>query len=165
MTYLAKNIRYLRKSRNWSQEELAQRLSLKRSSIAAYESKNVEPKLKVVLHLSKLFNIAIADLINMDLSLDINSASPYNSPFSTSDYSANDANEKILAFIETTRNTQKMLDGLKAFYAFKASRNKEDSSISTEADNLIALLEHLLESNESVIRLLNKKENFLHKIA
>ena len=57
ISYLSKNLKFLRKSRQWSQEELARRLGIKRSNIAAYESKNVEPRLSLLLSMAKLFNV------------------------------------------------------------------------------------------------------------
>jgi len=57
----------LRKLNEWSQEELAERLGVKRSSIAAYESKNVEPRLKVIIEMAQVFNVSIVELIEIDL--------------------------------------------------------------------------------------------------
>lgn len=65
--YLSKNIRYLRKSKKWSQEELALKLGIKRSNIAAYESKNVEPRLGLILQMAKLFNVNMAELIRVNI--------------------------------------------------------------------------------------------------
>ena len=48
MSYAGKNLRYLRKSRNWTQEEFAIKLNIKRSLIGAYEEERAEPKLEVL---------------------------------------------------------------------------------------------------------------------
>lgn len=67
MKLISKNIRYLRRTAGLSQHQLADETDLKRSNIAAYESKDVEPRLPVVLQLAKFFDVKPEDLILHDL--------------------------------------------------------------------------------------------------
>jgi len=67
-TYLDKNIRFLRKQLNLSQEELAARIGLNRGNIASYENGTAEPKVCNLLRLSRLFGVSICDLAQRDLS-------------------------------------------------------------------------------------------------
>jgi len=69
-TYLDKNIRFLRKQMNWSQEELALRIGLNRGNIASYENGTAEPKVCNLLRISRLFGVSICDLAQRDLSGD-----------------------------------------------------------------------------------------------
>lgn len=69
-TYLDKNIRFLRKQMNLSQEELALRIGLNRGNIASYENGTAEPKVCNLLRLSRLFGVSICDLAQRDLSGD-----------------------------------------------------------------------------------------------
>lgn len=69
-TYLDKNIRFLRKQMNLSQEELALKIGLNRGNIASYENGTAEPKVCNLLRLSRLFGVSICDLAQRDLSGD-----------------------------------------------------------------------------------------------
>jgi transcriptional regulator with XRE-family HTH domain len=42
------NLKYLRKLRGWTQEEFANKLSIKRSLIGAYEEERADPRLDVL---------------------------------------------------------------------------------------------------------------------
>ena len=67
-TYLDRNIRFLRKQMNLSQEELATKIGLNRGNIASYENGTAEPKVCNLLRLSRLFGVSICDLAQRDLS-------------------------------------------------------------------------------------------------
>ncbi len=67
-TYLDKNIRFLRKRMNLSQEELAFKIGLNRGNIASYENGSAEPKVCNLLRISRLFGVSICDLAQRDLS-------------------------------------------------------------------------------------------------
>ncbi len=68
MSYAGKNLRFLRKQRDWTQEEFANKLGIKRSLIGAYEEERAEPKLEVLETLSELFKLSLDDLLLVDLS-------------------------------------------------------------------------------------------------
>lgn len=65
--FLDQNIRYLRKSKNWSQEELASKVGLNRGNIASYEKGTAEPKLCNLLKIAHVFSISMFDLTRKDL--------------------------------------------------------------------------------------------------
>ena len=67
MSFAGKNLRYLRKSRNWTQEEFAIKLNVKRSLIGAYEEERAEPKLEVLELISELFNLSLDELLLQEL--------------------------------------------------------------------------------------------------
>lgn len=54
-TFLALNLRLLRKKFQWSQEEFANRVGLNRGNIASYENGATEPKIYSLLKMSELF--------------------------------------------------------------------------------------------------------------
>lgn len=69
MTILSKNIRYLRKKKDWSQDYIAERLGYKSyTTIQKWEMGTSEPPLKKTRELADLFNIDIDKLTNIDLS-------------------------------------------------------------------------------------------------
>ncbi|MBA2871264.1 transcriptional regulator with XRE-family HTH domain [Anoxybacillus calidus] len=63
MKKLADNLKFLRKQRNWTQEELAQRLNISRSQITKWESGDQLPDLETLEKLSNLYEVSIDYLI------------------------------------------------------------------------------------------------------
>lgn len=61
------NLKFLRKQLGLTQSQLAEKLSIKRSLIGAYEEGRAEPKLSTLVTISKLFNISLDVLITTDL--------------------------------------------------------------------------------------------------
>ena len=70
MSFLQKNIRYLRKKNEWSQDYIANQLGYKSyTTIQKWEMGTSEPPLKKTKELADLFHVDIDDLINEDLEL------------------------------------------------------------------------------------------------
>ncbi len=171
MNYLSKNIRYLRKSRQWSQEALANKVGVKRSSIAAYESKNVRPRLDFIVELSKLFGVEMSDLIEKDMeTIRGNGTSKVDN---LKDIEQIDARaigklkldikdkESVQKFIERSIRIRKMLEGFKVFYRFKLESfedlNEDAQRLSADIENFLLLMEHLLAHNEAIISAISEK--------
>ncbi len=66
--YLSSNLKYLRKRKGRTQDELAFSLGMKRSTISGYENAVAEPGMGTLAALSKYYRIAIDTLITIDLS-------------------------------------------------------------------------------------------------
>ncbi|MEQ8705234.1 MAG: helix-turn-helix transcriptional regulator [Phaeodactylibacter sp.] len=165
--YLSRNIRFLRKARHWSQEELANQLQIKRSNIAAYESKNVEPRLSLILRIAKLFDVNMAELIHTDITNNggvqqaFQQPEPDNTPplFSAA-LSGQVSAEALDKFVEQSLSVRKMLEGFKIFYEYKkeANSSSEDSGSAVDIDNFLDLIGHMISLNESLIDLLRQNE-------
>ncbi|CAI8272521.1 MAG: HTH-type transcriptional regulator Xre [Owenweeksia sp. TMED14] len=56
-------LKSIRKLNSWTQEQLADRVGLKRSLIGAYEEGRAEPKIETLLAFSRLFNMSVDDLL------------------------------------------------------------------------------------------------------
>lgn len=70
MSFLQKNIRYLRKKNEWSQDYIAEKLGYKSyTTIQKWEMGTSEPPLKKTRELADLFRVDIDDLANKDLEL------------------------------------------------------------------------------------------------
>lgn len=67
-TFLDQNIRFLRRSLGWSQEELGTRIGLNRGNIASYENGTAEPKIGNLFKLADLFGVSIMDITQRNLS-------------------------------------------------------------------------------------------------
>ena len=68
MALIHNNIRYLRRKKGLTQEQLAQVLSLKRAVIGSYEEGRAEPKLELLHRMAKLFNVTMEALAGEMLS-------------------------------------------------------------------------------------------------
>lgn len=156
---LSRNMKYLRKAKHMSQEDLARELGIKRSNIAAYESKNVEPKLTIIISMAKFFNIDMLDLLQSP----INTEDDY-SPFSDGRSGVHVADnheriqfdqEDVNKFVEKSTQIKKILAGFKAFYEFRKdrlSKTPESQKLIFDIDNFLEVMEHMLNSNEDIIK-------------
>jgi len=155
---LAHNIRYLRKDRKLSQEELSNLLDIKRSNIAAYESKNVEPRLRIIMEIAKIFDIDVATLVENKLT-DETEYKSFNDDSSNTPKDLSlvlTQNGELQNFVEKSIKIRKVLEGFKAFYNFRkqgiSADSPEKEKILFDIDNFIQLMEHLLNYNENVIK-------------
>jgi transcriptional regulator with XRE-family HTH domain len=67
MTYLISNIKYLRALHNLTQNQLANKLGIKRSLLGAIEESRTEPRASILHDLSKFFKVPMNYLINTNL--------------------------------------------------------------------------------------------------
>lgn len=68
MSIAGQNLKYLRKLRGWTQEEFANKLGIKRSSVGAYEEGRADPQLGVLEVLADIFKLSLDELLLKDLS-------------------------------------------------------------------------------------------------
>jgi len=64
----AKNIKFLRRRKGRTQDDVASALGLKRSTLSGYENKVAEPGIDLLIAFSKYFEIAVDTLLKIDLS-------------------------------------------------------------------------------------------------
>lgn len=67
MVALNENIRYLRKNKGWTQQELADKIGIKRSLVGAYEEARAEPSAQKLLKFAEILNVSVDDLIGLNL--------------------------------------------------------------------------------------------------
>lgn len=65
--YLAQNLKYLRKQRFMNQNELADILGVKQSTIGNWEADRREPELSTLIHVAEYFGVSLDDLVLKDL--------------------------------------------------------------------------------------------------
>ena len=65
--YFHSNIKFLRKRKNKTQDDLAALLHMKRSTLSGYENEVSEPGIEVLLAFARYFNIAVDTLLKVDL--------------------------------------------------------------------------------------------------
>jgi DNA-binding XRE family transcriptional regulator len=61
------NLKFLRSMKNISQAELAEQLSIPRTTLSAYERGFVEPNIELMIKMAKFFKVSIDDLIAYNL--------------------------------------------------------------------------------------------------
>ena len=66
--YFHSNIKFLRKRKNRTQDEVADRLNMKRSTLSGYENRVAQPALDVLLLFSDYYQVAVDTLLKVDLS-------------------------------------------------------------------------------------------------
>lgn len=67
MTLFAKNIHYLRKLRNITQDKMQALLTIERSTWSNYENGQTEPKIETLIRISNFFNVDIDAILLTDL--------------------------------------------------------------------------------------------------
>lgn len=67
MSYLASNLRFLRRQKNITQHDLADQLDVQRTMISAYEDGRSEPKLSTLLKLGELLDVGVEELLEHDI--------------------------------------------------------------------------------------------------
>jgi transcriptional regulator with XRE-family HTH domain len=66
--YLIENVKFLRRQRDLTQNDLSDILNIPRSTLGEYERGNTEPSLQLVIKLSKIFEVDIDSLLKRRLS-------------------------------------------------------------------------------------------------
>jgi len=67
MMYIAPNLKFLRKRKGFSQEEMAQSLGLNRSTYSGYENEVAQPSLEMLLQLAQAEKIPLEVLLSQNL--------------------------------------------------------------------------------------------------
>lgn len=63
MNIISKYLQFLRKSHNYTQDDLATKLVISRQAVSKWETGTAIPDLEVLLKISKLYNITINDIL------------------------------------------------------------------------------------------------------
>ena len=67
MDFISTNMKFLRKQKNWTQNDLAEELEIKRSLVGAYEEGRARPTYETLVAMAKLFHYSIDNLITKDI--------------------------------------------------------------------------------------------------
>jgi transcriptional regulator with XRE-family HTH domain len=68
MSLVSDNIKFLRKNDHLTQEQLAEKIGIKRSLLGAYEEGRADPRLNNLLKISEIFKVSVDTLISEDVS-------------------------------------------------------------------------------------------------
>jgi transcriptional regulator with XRE-family HTH domain len=67
MSQAGQNLKYLRKQKGFTQEEMAEVLGIKRSLVGAYEEERAEPRLEVMQVICDMFKLSLEEFLFKDL--------------------------------------------------------------------------------------------------
>ena len=166
------NIRFLRRTKNLSQEMLASELDITRNKVVSYEKGATEPKLEVLVSMSLYFGVTVDDLLLKDLSTteELAAATRKFARLSPNTLESNENGEEIDLFFDDTealqefisksREVEVMFTGFRAYSLLQngqKSSNGEGKSI-INRENLQNLLEYLLAANSAFIESISNKK-------
>nr|WP_253931585.1 helix-turn-helix transcriptional regulator [Lewinella sp. W8] len=160
VNYLSRNLRYLRKRKKLSQQQFADILNIKRSNIAAYETKNVEPRLALINTMAEYFGVSLSDIISVDLKERARVAEFGGNAITDTEHSQQTGMvnlRDLQEFQEQSERIRKMLDGFKVFYQYKKEINEktQEDRLNHDVENFLIFIDHMLEYNEQVIQMLD----------
>jgi transcriptional regulator with XRE-family HTH domain len=165
MAYLGKNLKFLRKNRGWNQEELAKELGVKRSSIAAYESKNVEPRLRVISRAADLLGVSFEEMVEKSL-LEAQSFKEESSAlaaFSMDSFFSFNPYERLEVkdFFGKVERMRKVVEGFKVLLSLKTQNQLGDPVLfakeAMEVENILFLMDVLLKADEEFLQSVGNK--------
>lgn len=113
-SYLSSNLRWLRKQKKWSQEELASKIDLNRGNIASYENGTAEPKICNLLKMAKLFSVNLICLVQRDLGTDKEEPS-----MAIPTAGATPIVHDMHAYVDRAKELQRVMDGLNICCRYK----------------------------------------------
>ena len=64
---ISRYLQFLRKSHNYTQEDLAKKLDISRQAVSKWETGTTIPDLEVLLKISKLYNVTINDILEPNI--------------------------------------------------------------------------------------------------
>lgn len=167
MSRFSKNIRYLRKKRKLSQEQLAGELGLNRGNIASYEKGTAEPSMKNLSKFSGYFKVNLNDLVEKDLEA--------TEPGRVNDRQVSylsltedmteeqlvdtliDNKERLETFRKRSDEMARILEGFRQFHKFKMESMPEVTEdvrkMAHDYEKLMEVLEAVLRTNKNLLQI------------
>ncbi len=149
---LARNLRFLRKARGLSQQELADALSLKRNHISAFETGVAEPKAVTLIALARFFGHAAQDLMYQDIT------SSQQPPAASSQV---DLEQLLEVLVVKTADMEKVVAQFRTFYRNRLIPGQETSeslqAFGVEFEHMLVVLDQLLKTNHLLIEAIRRE--------
>lgn len=142
--FLEQNIRYLRRQKGWSQEQLGEQLSLNRGNIASYEKGTAQPRICNLIKLSNLFSVSIPNLIQDDLT-QLKNPCGIGRPSRLSIEDQENL-DRITSHLDELRN---YIDSVNSCQAFKLGKIENPSK---EMQHLVNNFDQLFEASQMLIQ-------------
>ncbi|MGX1901841.1 DNA-binding XRE family transcriptional regulator [Thermolongibacillus altinsuensis] len=123
MKQLGDRLKWLRKERNWTQEQLAQKLNVSRSQISKWENGDQLPDIKSIEEISNLFNVSI------DFLLGRNHVTKEILHEIQRTYGTDDIDEELLEVIRYLKQNPKLARSLYVLQSLPAKKRKRIETI------------------------------------
>lgn len=150
--HLPGNIRHLRKSQSWSQEDLAKRVGLNRGNIASYENGTAEPKICSLMKIAGLFKVVMIDLVLKDL------CEPANYNMAMTSFQQQSQRDKTVLEEQhvITEEISKVIESLHNCHAFKIKSIEENAPRELKAmahsfEELYSVTKQLLDNHQKLL--------------
>ena len=158
MGVVGENIKYLRKTYQLSQCDLADKVGLKRGNIASYEKSAAEPKIDNVIKLADFFQVTVCDFLKKDLStseiiipLNIVIEKPILIP------------AELDRIQQESEGFDNMVSGMKCYHNFRINQIQEHTEdtkmLSNEVERLLSVVDSLLSSHKYLINVIENHSN------
>ena len=160
----AKNIRYLRKRANMSQESLAEKLGYKSyTTIQKWEMATSEPPVKIISEMASIFNVDVNDLVHSDLSVPVTQHSQPNRIPVLGSVPAGVSIDAIEDIVDWEDIPTEWLNGGREYFGLKV---KGDSMYPKymEGDTIIVRKENDCESGQDCVVYVNGYDATLKKV-
>jgi len=156
-TQLGNNIRFLRKMRGMSQQQLATELDLKRNNIASYEAGIVEPRALVFIAIAEFFRVTPQELLRAEIPAEPKLiARVLRSGLSREQLREHPSIQQQLNLLERqTADMEKVIQGFQEFYRqrrkLNAGASAESIAFAADFEQLFEMLAEMLKSNRQFI--------------
>jgi transcriptional regulator with XRE-family HTH domain len=170
MTYIAGNLRYLRKLSNLSQQSFAEKVGLNRGNIASYEKGSAEPSLTNLLRISRYFNVDLMDFIDRDLTEKLPTVATRQTDQGESLRFEKESLEEIIKrhdlnhgelsgtqmLIQRSLDLEKIIEGLRQYHGMKLVRleglDRNGQLLLLDYGRMLEIAEDVLDTNRQLIR-------------
>jgi transcriptional regulator with XRE-family HTH domain len=155
MSFVGKNIRYLRKQMGISQEALAEKVGLNRGNISSYEKGLAEPRLEKLAEVSRFFHIPVLFMIERDLEME--------GVLSVTDLLKSGSDPSDLEILvrkldNKTDELEKILNGFQEYHKMKMAKLKEMNpdlnKMAVDFEELLEVSSVLLEQHQTLLHYL-----------
>lgn len=149
--YLSKNLKFLRKEQRLSQSSVARDLGISRNKIVSYENRNIQPKITLLIRLSKYFKIPLYDLVTTEIDSENYRILRHNY-ITENEYPSVHSKKKISLgaiedFIIENERITKIYEGIEVLISFKENTERIDQN----TKDLLMVLERTLNMNKNFI--------------
>ncbi len=169
MTYIAKNMRFLRKIAGLSQHDFAQKVALNRGNIASYEKGTAEPSTEKLLRITKFFQVNLTDFIEKDLENEFNlqniNISVKNGVIHITEQIKDDSisedgfsgvEQPVEVLGERSIELKKILEGFQNYYQYKTAKSKDLTDVEkgylSDYFRLLEIAEDILDINRQLLK-------------
>lgn len=151
---MGKNLRFLRKLRGLSQQQLADAIGIKRNNVSAYESGTAEPRALIFIRLANYLSIHPTILIERDLREEMHGREE----LLLLNCRSAEWDPHVRNLLARSEDMEKVIEGFREFYKQRRNLRAETGDgiahFAQDFENLVSILEQLLITNRELLKTL-----------